>query len=347
MFKRKTSPTNAPHKPEIRFINFIYLTVAGLINAFGVTVFIAPVMLYDSGISGTSILLSQITPETLSLSFFLIVLNIPLFLFGLKRLGITFTVYSIYAVAVYSVGAWLITDVLPIDVSIASPLAGTDLLLCALFGGVISGVGSGMTIRHGGAIDGIEVLAVIFAKKLGLTVGTFVMCYNLILYIISGFIVGSWILPLYSIVTYAAGLKAVDFMVEGIDRSKAAMIVTEHERDISAALSEEFECGVTILDAHGFYSDTKKSVVYIVINRFQIGRMKALVHAVDPYAYITISDVADVFKANTAKIDTPHEPDVSEATEDAPASEDESAVPDNAPKTASSTEDTVDNVSDI
>lgn len=130
--------------------------------------------------------------------------------------------------AVYSLFAWLITDVFPIDVSIASPLAGTDLLLCALFGGVISGIGSGLAIRFGGAMDGIEVMAVIFSKRLGITVGTFVMIYNILLYIICGFVLKSWILPLYSIVTYATALKTVDFIVEGIDRSKCVIIITEH-----------------------------------------------------------------------------------------------------------------------
>ena len=120
---------------NLKFISFLMLTIAGIINAFGVTVFIAPVMLYDSGISGTSILCSQLTPEYLSLSFFLLVLNLPLFLFGLKKQGSVFTVYAAYTVIIYSLSAWLITDVLPIDVSIASPLAGDDLLLCALFGG--------------------------------------------------------------------------------------------------------------------------------------------------------------------------------------------------------------------
>lgn len=134
----------------LRWQNSIFLLIASCINAFGVTVFWAPVKLYDSGISGTSILLSQITP--LSLSAFLLILNIPLFLFGLKKQGAAFTVYSIFTVAVYSVMSWLITDVLPIDVRFASPLAGEDLLLCALFGGIISGVGSGLTIRYGGVL---------------------------------------------------------------------------------------------------------------------------------------------------------------------------------------------------
>ena len=98
-------------------------------------------------------------------------------------------------------------DVLPVDVSFASPLAGEDLLLCALFGGVISGVGSGLTIRYGGAIDGVEVMAVIFAKKLSLTVGTFVMIYNVILYILCGSVMHSLDSALYSIVAYGGGAE--------------------------------------------------------------------------------------------------------------------------------------------
>ena len=112
---------------KLKIKNFIMLLIAGCINAFGVTVFLAPVKLYDSGISGTSMLLSQIAPECMTLSIFLLILNIPLFLFGLKKQGVVFTIYSIFAVAVYSIGSWLITDVLPIDVSMVSPLAGEDL----------------------------------------------------------------------------------------------------------------------------------------------------------------------------------------------------------------------------
>jgi len=285
---------------NVSWKNLLLLTLAGLINAFGITVFLSPVGLYDSGISGTAMLLAQLTPAELGLPVFLLLLNIPLFLYGLKRQGALFTAYAIYSVAVYALGAWLISDVLPLDVSAASPLAGTDLVLCALFGGMISGLGSGLAIRFGGAMDGVEVMAVIFAKRLNLTVGTFVMAYNVVLYIICGLATRSWVLPLYSIVTYMAALKTVDFIVEGLDRSKAVVIVTVRQEPVCAALSEVFEEGITVLDGRGYYSDTQKKVIYIVLNRFQISRMRDLVHTIDPTAYITISEVADVFKLNQA-----------------------------------------------
>lgn len=278
--------------------NFLILTLAGIINAFGVTVFLNPVNLYDSGISGTAMLLSQLTPPEWSLSLFLLILNVPLFLYGLKKQGAVFTVSAIYTVCVYSAAAYLICDVLPIDVSIASPLAGTDLLLCAIFGGLISGIGSGLAIRGGGAMDGIEVMSVIFSKRLGISVGTFVMIYNVLLYITAGIAINSWILPLYSIVTYAAALKVIDFIVEGIDRAKCAMIVTAKPEEIRGVLTEEFKCGMTLVDAEGGYSKEKKTIIYFVVNRFQITKMKNLVRESDPAAFITISEVADVFKEN-------------------------------------------------
>ena len=284
---------------KIRIKNLLMLTMAGVVNAIGITLFLNPVKLYDSGISGTSMLLDQMTPWALSV--FLLVLNIPLFLYGFKKQGALFTLYAIYTVGIYSLAAWLITGPLPIDVSFASPLAENDLLLCALFGGLISGVGSGLAIRGGGAMDGIEIMAVIFAKRIGVSVGTFVMGYNLLLYIVCGVWCGSWILPLYSIVAYAVGVKTIDFVVEGLDRAKCAIIITVKAPEVCEALSEAFQSGPTCMEARGGYSNAPKTMVYFIVNRFQVTRMKELVHDIDPTAYITISEVADVYSANQSK----------------------------------------------
>ncbi len=284
---------------QLKLKNILMLTVAGIINAIGVTVFISPVNLYDSGISGTSILLSQQTGLTMSI--FLVLLNVPLFIYGTKKQGKLFTVYAIYTVIIYSLVAWLINDILPVDVSVASPIAEQDLLLCAVFGGIVSGIGSGLAIRYGGAMDGVEVMAVIFAKKIGISVGTFVMLYNMLLYIICGLCLKSWILPLYSIVTYYAGLKTIDFIVDGFDRAKSAIIITEHPTEICDALSYHFESGITKLSARGGYSNRKKAMIYFIVNRFQVAKMKNIIHEIDPHAYITISEVADVYSLNNDK----------------------------------------------
>lgn len=276
---------------NLRYTNFIFLTLAGVINAVGVTLMLAPAGMYDGGFSGTSILLSQVTP--LSMSVFLLLLNVPFFLFGLKKLGGAFIVYSLYTVAIYSLFSYLFQNSFGIDFSDGSPIAGTDLLLCSVFGGIISGIGSGITIRFGGAIDGVEVMAVVFAKKIGMTVGSFVMSYNVILYVIAGIVTKGWVAPLYSVIAYTVGLKAVDFIIDGFDKAKSAFIITDRHGEVADALTEEFGRGVTSIDATGHYSQSSKTVLYCVVNRFEVGKLKSIVTNIDSNAFLVINDVTD------------------------------------------------------
>lgn len=298
MYKKGTMKTELK---KLKISTFLILMVAGIINAFGVTIFLFPVKLYDSGISGLSMLLDQVTPEYLTLSVFLLALNIPIFIFGLKHQGLSFTIYSIFTVGIYSLMSYLIMNVFPIDVSFVSPLAGSDLLLCAIFGGLISGIGSGLTIRFGGAIDGIDVLSVTFAKRLNVSIGTFVLIFNTLLYVTCGIVIQSWILPLYSIVTYFVGSRTVDYIVEGFDRSKCAMIVTTKAVEITDALSDEFKLSGTIVNAVGGYSKKEKEIVYFIINHFQINKLKQIVHEIDKSAFISLQDVSDIIRKQEEK----------------------------------------------
>lgn len=284
------------HLKEIKILNLLFILMAGTINALGITLFLFPVKLYDSGVSGVSMLLDQLTPAYLTISLFLVCINIPIFLFGLRKQGLLFTVYSIFAVCVYSIISYLIMYVLPIDVNFISPLAGNDLLLCAIFGGVISGIGSGLTIRYGGAIDGIDVLSVIFAKRLGISIGSFVMIFNLLLYVICGIALSSWILPLYSIITYFVASKTIDFIVDGFDRSKCAMIVTKEADKIVMELKEQFHSSGTIVNATGGYSGDDFKIIYIVINHFQINKLKTIVHGIDKAAFVSLHEITDIIK---------------------------------------------------
>ena len=282
---------------QLRPSNFFFLTLAGIINAVGVTLFLAPpaVNLFDSGFSGTSILLGNLTQNAgMNMSVWLVILNVPFFLLGLKKMGVPFITYSLYTIGVYSLFSWCFQTgfgiVFPEG---GSPVAGDDKLLCAIFGGLISGIGSGMTIRFGGAIDGVEVMAVMFSKRIGMTVGTFVMSYNVLFYIAAGIVTKSWQAPLYSVIAYAVGLKAVDFMVDGFDKAKTAFIITEKYDEMAALLSEEFGRGVTKMGAEGYYSKTPKTVLYCVVNRFEVNKLKQIVVSVDPSAFMVINDVTD------------------------------------------------------
>lgn len=279
---------------ELRFTNFIFLSFAGLINSIGVTIFLVPLGLLDGGLSGTAFLLDFLTPSYLSLSFFLLILNFPFFILGYKKLGGTFVVYSLFAIFAYSLFSFLIQHILPISFENGSPIVSEDILLAALFGGLFSGIGSGLVIRFGGALDGVEVLAVLFAKKIGLTVGTFVMSYNVLLYTIAALIFKSWTIPLYSVIAYFVGIKTVDFIVEGLDKSKAAFIITSKDREMMAILSKKLGRGLTAFDARSYYSDTDKKIIYCVINRFEIPNLKKYIKEVDPDSFVTINEVSDV-----------------------------------------------------
>lgn len=280
-------------KYKIKPITFLLLIAAGIINAVGVTLILAPCRLLDSGISGTAYLLDMITPPYLVLSFFLIICNFPFYIIGYKKLGKEFVIYSLFAITIYSLAALLFRNVLPFDFSQGSPITRNDMLLSAIFGGLLSGIGSGLVIRSGGAIDGVEVIAILFSKQLGLTVGSFVMIYNCILYLISAIAFKSWIVPLYSIITYAVGIKTIDFIVEGLDKAKAVYIIGSKPDELQRVLSETLGRGVTAITAQGYYSGEEKIMIYCVVNRFEIRTVKKIVLSVDPDSFVTINDISE------------------------------------------------------
>ncbi len=284
-------------KEKIKPVKFIYFTLAGIISSLGITVFLQPVGLYDSGVAGTSMLLASVTPSFLSLPVFLLVLNIPLILYGLREEGLVFTVYAIYAVAVFAIATHFLGEYFHSETIGYSPVVGHETFLCCIFGGLICGIGSGFAIRSGGAIDGIEVLSVVISNKTGIAVSSLLMIYNVILFIVCGFVIQDWILPLYSMVAYEVSLKTIDFITEGLDRSKQVFIVTSKGDEICSALSEEFKHGITTMDAHGWYSGDDKTVVYVILNRFQMIKLKDIVVEIDPKAFITVSEISDVIKA--------------------------------------------------
>ncbi|MBR2903604.1 MAG: YitT family protein [Clostridia bacterium] len=281
--------------------NFLGLTVAGVINAIGVCLFLTPVNVYDGGFSGTSVLLDQYIPVAfLTQAVFLILLNVPFFLLGRKKIGTDFLIYSLYAIAIYSLCSFLINSVIPFDWSKGSPVIQDNVILGAIFGGLLSGVGSGLVIKFGGALDGIEVVALLFNKKLGLSVGTCVMIYNAVLYVIAAILpltIGEpmmWQATLYSLIAYFIGLKTIDFIVEGLEKGKAALVITENIDELAAALSQELKRGITVLDAKGYYSGEDKKMLYMVVNRFEIARLKSIVAALDPKAFVSIIEVSEI-----------------------------------------------------
>ncbi len=276
---------------QLKWWNYAMLVAAGIVNAAGVVLFLMPSGILDGGFSGLSILLSRITG--LYVGIFIVAINLPFFIFGVKKLGWSLIVCSLIAIFTYAVCTFLFITVFKLDQAVFE-LTDKDMFLCAIFGGLISGVGSGLTIRLGGAMDGVEVLAVLFSKKLGLTVGQFVMIFNIVIYAAACIVFRDLRIGLYSIVAYAIGLRAVDFVVEGFDKGKACIIVTEKGEKLAELLSTELGRGITILNSKGYYSKENKTMLYCVVNRFEIGRLKQMVASIDGTAFMTISDISEV-----------------------------------------------------
>ena len=173
-------------------------------------------------------------------------------------------------------------------------MVGGDVILGAIFGGLLSGIGSGLVIKFGGALDGVEVMALLFNKKVGLSVGTCVMIYNAVLYVIAAGLTQTWEAKLYSLIAYFICLKTIDFIVEGLEKGKAALIITENIDELASALSQELKRGITVLDATGYYSGEGKKMLYMVVNRFEIARLKDMVTALDPKAFVSIIEVSEI-----------------------------------------------------
>ncbi|MEG2084741.1 MAG: YitT family protein, partial [Clostridia bacterium] len=278
-------------KLEINWLHVLFLIIAGIVNATGVILLLVPAQVIDGGFSGTSVLLASLTH--IHISIFLLVLNLPLFFIGYKKLGFHFIIYSCVAILSYSLMSYLYQSVFKISETLFI-LMKKDVLLASVFGGLVSGIGSGLTIRFGGAIDGIEALAVMVAKKIGLTVGQFVMIYNIIIYFTASILLQDLSIGMYSIISYAVGLKVVDFIVDGFDKGKAFIVVTDKGNDVAKVISKEISRGITVLDSKGYYSETQKTMLYCVVNRFESIRLKKVIIAVDENAFIAINDISEV-----------------------------------------------------
>lgn len=304
-------------KFDIKWQNIIFLLIAGVINATGVMLLLNPSGVIDGGFSGTSMLIS--TQTGLSISIFLAAINLPFFIFGVKKLGLSFVVYSLVAILSYTLMSFIYQNYLNVG-KILFELMDNQILLASIFGGIVSGIGSGLTIRFGGAIDGVEVLAIVFAKKIGITVGQFVMGYNFILYTIACVLVQNVAIGMYSVISYAIGLKVVDFIVDGFDKGKSFTIITDKGDEVAAAISKEMGRGVTLLDSIGYYSSSHKTMLYCVVNRFETVKLKKIIAQVDDKAFISVCDISEVvgnrvkykstaFK-NKKKIEPPTEGDI-------------------------------------
>jgi len=262
--------------------SLVFLTLGSIITAVGLELFLIPNKLIDGGIIGISILASYLTNHPLA--YYIIGLNIPFLILGYFHIGKTFTLSTLYSVCLLS---YFTTQLHPV------PAFTKDLLLVAVFGGIIIGAGVGLILRYGGSLDGTEIVALIIGPKLASSVGEVVMAFNVFILGIAGFVFG-WENAMYSMIAYFVAYKVIDLVLSGLEESKSVMIMSEKSGEISEAILHRLGRGVTHFYAKGGYSEEDKEVLYCVVTRLEVSKLKSIVFDSDPNAFMTIEVVQDV-----------------------------------------------------
>jgi uncharacterized membrane-anchored protein YitT (DUF2179 family) len=280
-------------KRKNRIINLVkkysFLFIGACLAAIGLEIFLVPNLIIDGGVTGISIVSSYLTG--LPLGLFIFVLNLPFLFFGYNQIGKTFVISTLFSITVLSIG-----------VSVLHPVPGLtqDTLLATVFGGIILGIGVGIVVRYGGSLDGTEIVAIVISRRSAFSVGEIVMFFNLFILSSAGLIF-SWDRAMYSLIAYFIAYKVIDITIEGLDESKAAFIISEKPDEIAEVLMARLGRGVTYLEGRGGYSGQVKGVLYSVITRLEVAKLKAIVDEIDENAFVTINDVHDVLGGNLKK----------------------------------------------
>ncbi|MCM3768747.1 YitT family protein [Neobacillus niacini] len=264
------------------FQRILLITFGATLMGVGLEIFLVPNKVIDGGITGISIILSYLTGWNLGI--FLFILNIPFFFIGYKQIGKTFALSTLYGIIVLSITTTLLHPV---------PAFTQDILLATIFGGVVLGIGVGIVIRYGGSLDGTEILAILFNKKLPFSVGEIIMFFNLFILGSAGFVF-SWDRAMYSLIAYFVAYKTIDITITGLDESKSVWIISDYAMEVGDAIMNRLGRGVTYLHGEGAFSGDDKKVIFCVINRLEEAKLKEIVTEYDQNAFLAVADIAEV-----------------------------------------------------
>jgi len=263
-------------------IRYIFLFIGSILAAIGLEIFLIPNNIIDGGIVGISIIASYLSK--LPLSLFIVGLNIPFLFLGYKQIGKTFVFSSLFSIV--SLSVW-------VQVFHAIPGLTSDVLLASVFGGIVLGIGVGIIIRYGGSLDGTEMVAIIVNKQTVFSVGEMVMFFNIFILSSAGLVFG-WDRAMYSLIAYFIAYKVIDITIEGLDEAKAAFIISERAEEIAEAITARLGRGVTFLEGKGGFSKNEKKILYSVVTRLEVSKLKSIIYDKDENAFVTINDVSDV-----------------------------------------------------
>jgi len=268
-----------------RLVKDFFLITAGIFSAaFGLKGFLLTNHFIDGGVTGISLLVTQLT--TIPLFVLIIGINIPFIILGYVILGRLFAIKTVLAIA--GLALCLATVNFP-DVT-------KDNLLVAIFGGFFLGAGIGLTVRGGAVIDGTEVLAIYLSRKLGTTIGDLIIIINIVIFSAAAYLLSVEI-ALYSMITYLAASKTLDFIIEGIEEYTGVTIVSSHSADIREMIINKMGRGVTVYNGKrgfGKRGETKDvEIIYTVITRLELNKLNTEIEKIEPSAFVVMHSVKD------------------------------------------------------
>lgn len=258
------------------------LTIGAIIYSAGLNLFLIPNHIIDGGVTGISLLVQALTGVPFSV--LIVVLNLPFFYLGYKRLGAGLAVSATYAIIVLSLCSSWFEQLKP---------ATTDPFLSTIFGGIIIGIGVGIVIKSGGSTDGTEIVAIWMDNRTSFSVGEIIMFFNFFILGAAGFVF-SWNSAMYSLIAYFICSRMIDAVSTGLDSSKGIFIVTTEYDQVSDAIVHDMHRAVTRLHGQGGFLKDDKDVLYCVVTRLEVTKLKQVVHGIDPSAFLSVFDVQEV-----------------------------------------------------
>ncbi len=267
---------------KLLFTRLLFLTLGAAIVGFGLENFLVPNDIIDGGIVGISIMASYLSG--IPLGVFTFCLNLPFLAWGYKLLGKKFVLLSLFSSAMLSIF---------VSIFHYTNNMTYNPILAAIFGGITVGIGCGIILRNNGSLDGTEIVSLIIGKKVPFSTGEIIMFINLFIFAASAFVFNKE-KAMFSVLTYFLIYKAIDLVLEGIDEAKTVTIITSSPDDIAKVILYELQRGVTFLDGKGAYTGEYKKILYCVITRLEIAKLKEMVHEIDPKAFIAITSAHEV-----------------------------------------------------
>ncbi|MEK4199268.1 YitT family protein [Cytobacillus sp. FSL K6-0265] len=261
----------------------IIIVVGAILNAVAMNFFLIPANVYASGFTGVAQLLSSILNGAVSTGILLFILNVPIAIFAWKRVGKLFTLYSLLSVVITTVSM----EIIPV-ISVSK-----DILLNAVFGGVIAAVGVGITLKWGASTGGMDIIAMYLSKAKDRPVGTYFFSLNAVIIITAGFLFG-WEKALYTLVTLYASTRVID-AIHTRHEKLTAMIITNKQDEMKKAIHKKLVRGITMIPARGAFSNEHREMLMIVVSRYELFDLQRTIQEVDPHAFTNIVNTTDVY----------------------------------------------------